>query len=174
MDITVEERFSIGLDVRHPSGPAGLVLERRGDGQLWASAGGRPARAVVVLRCFPWSESARFVSLRDEDEEEVALVSDLNALDPAARLALEEALAEAGFLFEVTRVIAVEEEVEIRHWQVETRQGPRLFQTRLDDWPRALPAGGILIRDVGGDLYRVLAPEGLDQKSRALLWAFVD
>ena len=67
-------------------------------------------------------------------------------------------MAEAGFVFEVTRVNEVEEEVEIRHWQVETRQGTRSFQTRLDDWPRALPGGGFLIRDVAGDLYRLPEP----------------
>jgi Domain of unknown function (DUF1854) len=71
-------------------------------------------------------------------------------------------------------VLEVEEEVEIRHWRVETRQGFRTFQTRLDDWPRALPGGGFLIRDVAGDLYHLAAPKAMDQRSRELLWAFVD
>ena len=95
-------------------------------------------------------------------------------LDPASRRVLEEALMTAGFVFEITRVTAIEEEVEIRHWQVETRQGTRSFQTRLDAWPRLLPRGGLLIRDVAGDLYRVIDPAALDDQSRALLWAFVD
>jgi hypothetical protein len=82
-------------------------------------------------------------------------------------------MAEAGFVFEVTQVKEVEEEVEIRHWQVVTRQGPRSFQTRLDDWPRALPGGGFLIRDVAGDLYRLPEASAMDKKSRELLWAFV-
>jgi hypothetical protein len=34
------------------------------------------------------------------------------------------------------------------HWRVHTDQGARRFQTRLDDWPRKLPDGGLLIRDV--------------------------
>jgi hypothetical protein len=59
--------------------------------------------------------------------------------------------------------------------EVETRQGPRSFQTHLDDWPRTLLThGGILIRDVAGDLYRLAAPQLMDKKSRELLWAFVD
>jgi hypothetical protein len=52
--------------------------------------------------------------------------------------------------------------------------GNRSFQTHLDDWPRVLPGGGLLIRDVAGDLYRLADPKRLDKKSRALLWAFVD
>ena len=154
--------------------PAGeLHLERRADGQLWAVRGDSE-RAVWVRRCFPWSEPARFVSLRDDEEREVALVRDPAELDPASRRVLEEAMAAAGFVFEVTRVTAIEEEVEIRHWRVDTRQGTRSFQTRLDAWPRVLPHGGLLIRDVAGDLYHVRDPAGLDKQSRALLWAFVD
>src|SRR5436190_24161452 len=113
-------------------------------------------------------------ALRDDDEEEFALVADVSELDALSRRVLEEALVAAGFVFEVTRVIAIDEEVEIRHWRVETRQGARTFQTRLDDWPRLLPHGGLLVRDVAGDLYHLADPKALDKRSRALLWAFVD
>src|SRR2546428_9217077 len=132
--------------------PAGaLTLERRADGRLWATRGDAE-RAVWVRRCFPWSEPARFGSLRDDDQQEFALVRDPAELDSASRRILEEALVAAGFVFEITRVTAIEEEVEIRHWRVETRQGARSFQTHLDAWPRLLPHGGLLIRDVAGDL----------------------
>ena len=127
-----------------------------------------------VRRCFPWSEPGRYLSLRDGDEEEFALIRDPAELDAASREALETALALAGFVFEITRVLEIEEEVEIRRWRVETRQGARSFQTRLDDWPRTLPHGGLLIRDVTGDLYHLGRPAALDRHSRALLWAFVD
>jgi len=150
-----------------------LSLEWRADGSLWAMRGDEE-RAVSVRRCFPWTEPARHLSLRDTDEEEFALVRDPADLDQRSRAALERALAVAGFVFEVTQVLEIEEEVEIRRWRVETQQGPRTFQTRLDEWPRQLPQGGFLIRDVAGDLYHLPQPAGLDRGSRALLWAFVD
>ena len=150
-----------------------LALERRADGRLWAVRDGE-ARPVAVRRCFPWSEPGRFLSLRDEDDREFALVEEPGALDERSRQALDEALIEAGFVFAVTRVLALDEEVELRHWRVETQQGMRSFQTRLDDWPRALPRGGLLIRDVAGDVYHIAAPAALDRKSRELMWAFVD
>jgi len=170
METIVTERRR--LDVS-PAPAGALTLERRADGRLWAVRGDAE-RAVWVRRCCPWSEPTRFVSLRDDAEAEFALVRDPAELDPASRRALEEAMAAAGFVFEVTRVTAIEEEVEIRHWRVDTRQGTRSFQTRLDAWPRVLPHGGLLIRDVAGDLYHVRDPAGLDKQSRALLWAFVD
>ena len=152
----------------------GLRLERRADGQVWVITEGAE-RPVSVHRCFPWSQPGRFLSLRDagEDEEELALVRSLDDLEPASRRVLEAALAEAGFVLEVTRIVDVDEEVEIRTWRVETRQGPRTFQTRLDDWPTEVPGGGIVIRDVAGDLYHVAAPDVMDAESRRWLWAFV-
>ena len=149
-----------------------LVLRSGTDGRLVVIIEGEPV-AVRLRQCFPWSEPERHLSLRDGEDNEIALVRDPADLDAASREALERAIAEAGFVLEVTRVVSIEEEVEIRQWVVETRQGPRRFQTHLDDWPRALPTGGLLIRDVGGDLYR-LSPQELDRKSKDLLWAFVD
>ena len=150
-----------------------LTLRAAGDGRLVARIGGKWV-TVRLRQCFPWSEPGRHISLRDDGDEEVALVDDPATLAPESRRALERALAEAGFVLEVTRVLEIEEEVEIRQWTVETKHGKRSFQTHLDDWPRALPMGGLLIRDVGGDLYRLPAPQTLDERSRQLLWAFVD
>lgn len=150
-----------------------LRVERKRDGQLWAERNGE-TRPVWVRRCFPWSEPTRFVSLLDHENNEFALVPDVRALDDPSRGALEDALAEAGFVLQVERIESVDEEVEIRTWKVRTRQGPRSFQTRLDDWPREVPGGGFLIRDVAGDLYHVADPSALDEASRELLWAFVD
>jgi hypothetical protein len=129
---------------------------------------------VHVRRCFPWSEPDRFISLRDDEGVEFALVADPGELELAARHVLEEALADAGFVFEVTAVIELDEEVELRSWCVATQQGPRRFQTKLDDWPRKLPDASLLIRDVTGDFYRVANATRLDKRSRSLLWAFID
>ncbi len=170
MESTLARRSDDGT-IRKPAGE--LTLEWRADGSLWAMRG-EDERAVSVRRCFPWSEPTRHLSLRDADEEEFALVRDPAELVPRSRAALERALAVAGFVFEVTRVLEIEEEVEIRRWRVETQQGPRTFQTRLDDWPRTLPHGGLLIRDLAGDLYHLGRPGALDRQSRDLLWAFVD
>jgi hypothetical protein len=160
-------------DKAAPDEAGGVLLREAGDGRL-VVVSGEGSVPVRVRQCFPWSEPTRHISLRDDDEQEVARVDDPAALGDESRRALERALAEAGFVLEVTRVLAVEEEVEIRQWTVDTVQGRRLFQTHLDDWPRPLPMGGLLIRDVAGDLYRLADPGAMDRRSRDLLWAFVD
>ena len=153
--------------------PEALRLERGSDGQLWARRGGT-ARAVRVTRCFPWSEPSRYLSLRDAEDEEVALVHDLGELGAGSRRALAESLIEAGFLLQVEGVEKVEEEIEIRTFRVRTRQGVRSFQTLRDEWPNRMPGGGVLIRDVVGDLYFIPSLASLDERSRKLLWAFMD
>ncbi len=151
-----------------------LRIERRQDGQLWTRRGDE-TKPVWVRRLFPWSEPSRYVSLRDRDDEEVALVSDLLALDRDSREALEEAMAEEGFVLEIEGIDEVEDEIEIRMWKVRTKQGAvRFFQTMRDEWPREMDDGALLIRDVAGDLYRLADPGALDAASRKRVWAFVD
>ena len=152
----------------------GLRLERRADGQIWMPRDDKADVAVRACPCFPWTQPGRYVSLRDNEDGEMTFVTDLAELDDETRALMEEALAEAGFVLEITRVDAIDTEFEIRNWRVQTRQGPFTFQTKLDDWPRAIGDGGLLLRDVAGNLLCIPDPHALDAPSRKRLWAFVD
>jgi len=155
------------------------------DGQLRVSINGGQTE-VRVYQCFPWSDPASYISLRDFDENEVTLIERISDLDPVSRYAVGKALAAAGFVLEITALISVEEDFEIRNWHVITSQGSRKFQTRLDDQLRPIPGNGpetgygpgagfgLLIEDVAGDLFHIENPEKLDKKSQKLLWAFID
>ena len=149
------------------------TLKRGSDGRLCECGDGR-SRPVTVTRCFPWSKPAQYLSLRDDEGKEVALVQNADELDPSSRAALMDALAEAGFILEVTAITSIDEEVEIRSWQVQTKQGVRTLQTRLDEWPLVLPGGGYLVQDVAGDLYRVPEVELLDAESQNVFWPYID
>jgi hypothetical protein len=153
--------------------PSALTLEKRRDGRLWALLAERAA-PVKLRRCFPWTFPERYISLQTEQNEELAFVSDPKALDAASQAALSQALAEAGFVFLITRVHSVEEDFELRCFKVETPQGPRAFQTALDAWPRETPDGGLLIEDVAGDVFRIEDAGSLDARSRELVWELVD
>ncbi len=177
MVIAGERREHLSAVERAPRRPSaddsGLKIERSVSGQLIATTGGLSTK-VRVCRCFPWSEPTRFVSLRDRDEGEIALVADPSELDVDSRAVLEDALVEAGFVLQIEAIEDIEEEIEIRCWRVRTRQGERSFQTPRDEWPREVPGGGLLVRDVSGDLFHIANPEGLDRESQRHLWAFVD
>jgi hypothetical protein len=148
-------------------------LQRGRDGRLHASRAGADT-AVRPVRCFPWSNPGRFISLRDDKDREVAFVGDPGDLDEPSRAVLVEELAQAGFVLHVSRILEVREELEIRIWKVQTREGLRTFQTGRDEWPRPLPDGNLLLSDVAGDLYLVPRAADLDPTSRRVLWAFMD
>ncbi|NIA14305.1 MAG: DUF1854 domain-containing protein [Nitrospiraceae bacterium] len=156
-----------------PVDPARIQVGRDADGQFRARWDGHSA-VVRVTRCFPWTDAGRHISLRDDDDDEVALVTQLDELDDESRTMVERALAEAAFVLEITRVDALDEEFEIRQWKVQTKQGARTFQTRRDEWPRRVGDHGLLVREVAGDLFYIDNPEALDSASRRLLSVFLD
>lgn len=170
-EVTIRRRRGVDPCRRHSA--ADLRLERRADGRLWAVRDGEE-RPVSARRLFPWSREGDHISLRVPENEEFAVLCGEEGVDGSSRHALDDAVALAGFVFEVTRVLAVKEEIEIRVWRVRTRQGTRAFQTRIDEWPREVPGRGMLIQDVAGDLYHVPEPSALDRVSQELLWAFTE
>jgi len=152
---------------------ADLRVTRGEDGRYRAAWAGQ-VRVVRVGTCFPWSAPGTFLSLRGEDDREVALIPSLDDVDPESRAALRRALREAAFAFEITRVGSVRKEFEIRQWEVTCAEGPRTFQTKVDDFPQVLPTGELLITDVAGDVYVVHDWKALDKHSRKQLAIFVD
>lgn len=153
--------------------PTRFRLERRLDGKLWLVKGSE-AVPVEVVRCFPWTRPEQWLSLRDSGGVERAFIGNQWELDNESRAALNAGLSRSSFVLEVTRVLRVEEDFELRSFQVETEQGPRRFQTSLDAWPRELAGGGLVLEDVHGDLYRLSAPHALDAQSRKWLRALID
>ena len=170
---------SVGVPAEGPKAEAGpqtgkTRLRLGSDGRLRLMKDDETETVVGVKRCFPWSYPLEWLSIRNDEGEELALVESASQLDLASRDALVIALEEAGFVFEVTKILAIEEEFELRQWRVELKEGGRIFQTRLSTWPRELPSGGLLIQDVAADLYLIPDPEALDEASQKLLWAFTD
>ena len=155
--------------------PEGLSFRLRRDsaGTVWLDRNGTSTRVHLHL-CFPWTEPQRFLSLRDEDKNELALIKDPDELDADSRAALEKLTEESRFVFPITGIESADPDFELRVWKVRTQGGPRQFQTKLDDWPRPLPDGSLLLRDISGDLYHGKDPDALDPKSRRILWAFMD
>jgi hypothetical protein len=151
-------------------------LQLDGNGRLLLSRDGGTI-PVTVRPCFPWSSPREFISLRsggEKEDTEIALIEHLDHLDADSRQALEATLGEAGFMLEVTAIESIERDFELRTWRVETAQGERRFQTRLEDWPIRLPGSGVVLRDLSGDLYHIPDPAKLDKKSYQRLWAFLD
>ncbi len=151
-----------------------VKLERMDDGRLKLLREDGSFAIVYVRPCFPWSARTQHISLRAEDDEELALVEDLEELDADSRAALKAGLEEAAYVPVVTAIESIDTEYEIRNWKVQTLQGACTFQTKLDEWPREMPNGSLVIRAITGNLFEIGDPAGMDEASRKRLWAFID
>src|SRR5689334_17588554 len=94
--------------------PRPFQLQRRADGNLWLLKSGKVEVPVEVVRCFPWSRPERFLSLRDREGVEQGFLENLDDLDQHSRAALQSGLERAAFVLDVTRVLRVEEDFELR------------------------------------------------------------
>ena len=144
------------------------------DGRLRTIDDHGKGRIVKAIRCFPWSYKDRFISIRDDSGQEIALIDNLNQLEQNSRKSIETALNETDFLFHIQRIDAIETEFEIRNWKVLTQQGVYQFQTKLNEWPHKLKETGYLIKDVAGNLFCIENIQSLDKASQKLLWAYLD
>ena len=150
-----------------------LQIVKREDGLLQTEHKGKDV-IVRAQTCYPWSNPGQYISLRDEDDNEIAMIENLTDLPNDSRRVVEESLAESAFVMEIEAVLNRAEEFEIRTWEVVTKQGKRKFQTKRDEWPETMPDGSLLIRDVAGDLFRILNPQKMDAKSRKYITPFID
>jgi len=153
-------------------------LYRRADGRLVMKrkneAGEDADTPVQVVCAFPWTNPQEYISIRDDKGRELVLIEAIKDLKDPVRQIIEEELARWSFLPRITRIEAVVSEMELFRWKVETNSGPRDFMTHRHEYPRSLPGGKILLKDVGNDLYLIENPKQLDPKSRKILWAHVD
>ncbi len=174
MESIVSESPADPTPVSEDQASGTLPLLRRAEGGRIEARFGEESHLVRISVCFPWSAPDRFISLRDEENKEVALIAEPGSLDAESRAVLEQGLREVNFAFEITRVTMLREEFEIRHWEVECTQGARSFQARKGDWPKSLPPRGLLITDVGGDVYAINDCNDLDRHSQKQLAIYVD
>ena len=129
---------------------------------------------VQAVCCFPWTQRRSFISLRDDKGHELRLIHELDQLPSKVRELIETHLTRRLFIPKITHVASIAEQTELFLWKVDTDAGPRAFLTASNESPRSLGNGRVLIKDVGNDLYLIENPEKLDEKSRRLLWIYLD
>lgn len=112
-------------------------------------------KQVDISPCFPKTLPQKYLSVRNSDGKEIKLIEDLEDLDLVNRKTLEDFLRFKMFNFEITGIYKVEEEFGVRHFEVKTGQGDRLFQTELDAWPTVTPNNQVQIKDIYGDNYTI-------------------
>ena len=146
-------------------------LQREPNGQLTFLPGGdQPAISDCrVARCFPWSLPDQFISVRDNDGNEVHLFASLEGVVAASRRLLLAELAAQEFIPRIQRVHDIDDTFDILIWKVDTDRGRMEFQVRYDEDVRPLGENRVVIKDHKGMLFEIPNLEALDETSRALV-----
>ena len=149
-------------------------IERNADGQLVAHLAERdePVVDVRAARYFPWSIPDAYISIRDRDGREVAMLTTLDDLDPDSAEIVEAELRDMVFNPKILRVRKYTREFGVSSLEAETDRGDVIFQFRGRDDVRILSATRALFHDVDGNTYEVADLTQLDPASQKQLHPF--
>jgi len=166
---------STGADKRDSAESAGVVppeLVRFWQDdlhRLCVAVDGREFTDVRVVRVFPISEKADYVSFLDKEDKEVALVAHPDKLDDESRRELDSALQKMYYVAKIVRIYSITEKMGVAHWQVMTDRGYATFEVVDRQQVRSLPAGRFLIVDADGNRFEIEDVSELDVRSQALI-----
>lgn len=137
----------------------------------------RPGEADVadvrLRRSFPWTHPDDYISVRNSDGKEVALIDHLADLTPAERGHVERWLGDASFIPAIRRVESVNTDFGYQIWIVDTDRGPATFRVQEREDIRFLPDGRFSLKDVEGNVYVMSRIDALDEQSRRAVEAIL-
>ena len=95
---------------------------------------GQTYTKVEPVCAFPVSETSRYISLVDEESNEIGIIEDIKQLPRASREVLVEELQKRYFMPKITKIHELDGQFGITQWVVETSQGDVEFglRTRYD------------------------------------------
>ena len=152
------------------------TIERTGFCQVCLTvAGGEVYEELEPRRLFPVSRRTSYISLLDKNEKEVALIRELDELNPSSKQAIEECFEEYYLIPRILRVLECEERPGVLKWRVETDRGVVTFhiRNRHTDIKMLGDTTRIVIRDSEDNRYEIPDFEALDVHSRTLLLSYV-
>jgi hypothetical protein len=140
------------------------------EGRLCAAIEGKGEFVnVKPVRNFPVQARDQFISLLDEADNEIAILTTVRGLEPSSREALERELEKRYFVPVIQAIHHIEGRFGITRWFVTTDRGERVFDVRERSDVRYYPGRRVIIRDADGNLYEIPDYERLDWRSRILL-----
>lgn len=164
-------RDNLSTETRDFSNARVTSIERNKAGQIVVhlADGESPVTDVKIVRYFPWSLPDAYISVRTGKGEEVAMLADLEILDPASREVIESELRDKVFNPKILRILEYKQEFGITSVKADTDRGQVMFQFRGRHDIRLLSPTRAIIRDVDSNSYELPDYNALDPASRRYL-----
>ncbi len=125
-------------------------------------------------RLFPVTNENMYITLLDKGEHEICFVRDLEELDEASALALQECFKEFYRIPKITALLEVTEKFGTLTWRVDTDLGIVKFRIRNRHSDiKNLFGNRVLIRDTNDNRYEIPDYTVLDKHSKHLLFTYL-
>lgn len=156
--------------------PVQVKFRHEGENLTMTLADGTTYPRVTLRRCFPFSTSGMFVSVRTPDTEkdrgqEVGIFTGLERLDPASREALSAELKLHYFVPVIKKIFKVKEEYGFIYWTVLTDRGEKeiIMRDNIIATTRQISPSRWLMIDLNQARYEINDDGSLDPRSRAMM-----
>lgn len=125
---------------------------------------------VDLYQAFPYSLEEKYISVRDEQGEEIGIIKDLQEFGKESQVAIKTELKWRYYAPQINRILNIKDEFGHMYWDVETDHGFRKFVTRgRDTGIFPISESRILIVDMTGNRFEIPDYHQLDQKSMRFL-----
>lgn len=153
-----------------------VEFKRVGNGFLSLRVGNEFYPRVNVVRMFPFSDSGKFISIRNAEnqKEEIGIVEDLETLNSEVRDMLLEQLSLRYFTPVIRKVKNIKDEYGYSYWDVETDRGECKFTVKMGGKSIShLSEERVLITDIDENRFEIENVSGLTPKERKKLDLFL-
>lgn len=135
------------------------------NGFLYVRHGEREERAFLC-REFPFEMLWEFISVLDEDQQEIGIIRRIDAFEGEAKELLVNELNRRYYAPVIEAILQVKERYGFSYWKVRTKEGNVSF-TLHDTFRSIVRAEGnrLILLDVDGNRFEIPDAEALDRKS---------
>ncbi len=124
-------------------------------------------KRVFLQRNFPHDQLDKYISVLDEDNVEIGIISDISLFDEKTASILLRELKRKYYILKLTQIYSVKEKYGFSYWKAKSESGDVSFT--LHDTSRSITKVGddrLFISDVDANRYEIESYSALDRKSR--------
>lgn len=158
--ITTDEDLDEAANVKYLKPGDFVLFQSEGGGLRLTLTDSKSVLRVKAKRCFPFTFSNRYISIRDGNDEEIGIIPDLGSLSKEYRRWIEDDLDIRYFTPRVTAIKSIRYRFGGIEWHVVTDCGPkRLITKGVHDTMMEVEPGRYVINDVDGNRYEVFTDD---------------
>ncbi len=116
---------------------------------------GKTCERIAVHRCFPFTQPDDFLSIRDEEGNELGIIHHLSDLSKEDQELLTRQMALRYFLPKIQKVNSVKDEYGYSYWDVVTDKGACRFTCSNHNAVAKLSETRLVIEDIHGNRYEI-------------------